>query len=54
MFAHRLLLPLFLALAAVEALRKGEGEKVLLSKVQSLTLRHGAKTSHRRVPAVPQ
>ncbi|KAI4131164.1 MAG: hypothetical protein LQ338_001369 [Usnochroma carphineum] len=54
MLVQRLLFPLFLASTAVEALRKGEGEKVLLSKVQTLTLRHGAQTSHRRVPAVPQ
>lgn len=37
-----------------EALRSGSGNKVKLSSVQSLTLRKGLKTSHRRVPAVPQ
>ena len=30
------------------------GDKILLSKVQTLTLRAGQKTAHRRVPAVPQ
>ncbi|KAL8909588.1 MAG: hypothetical protein Q9207_000086 [Kuettlingeria erythrocarpa] len=55
MFLQRSLCALWLlALTAVEALRKGEGEKVLLSRVQTLTFRHGLKTSHRRVPAVPQ
>lgn len=49
-----LLFALLSGLNLVEALRKSEGEKILLSKVQSLTLRHGLKTSHRRVSAVPQ
>lgn len=45
---------LFAVFTAVSALRKSDGEKILLSKVQSLTLRNGLKTSHRRVSAVPQ
>ncbi|KAL8739308.1 MAG: hypothetical protein Q9181_000039 [Wetmoreana brouardii] len=48
------LFALVLAFSAVQALRKEEGEKILLSKVQSLTLRDGLKTSHRRVSAIPQ
>ncbi|KAI4208026.1 MAG: hypothetical protein LQ346_000190 [Caloplaca aetnensis] len=55
MLLQRLLFALWLlASTAVEALREGEGEKVLLSKVKTLTLRHGLKTSHRRVAATPQ
>lgn len=54
MLVQRLLCPLFLLLTAVGALRNAGGEKILLSKVQTLTLRHGLKTSHRRVPALPQ
>ncbi|KAI4289575.1 MAG: hypothetical protein L6R35_001153 [Caloplaca aegaea] len=54
MLVRRFLCALFLLLTAVEALRNAGGEKILLSKVQTLTLRHGLKTSHRRVPAVPQ
>ncbi|KAF2257786.1 DUF1183-domain-containing protein [Lojkania enalia] len=37
---------------ASEAL--GSGNKIKLSQVQSLTLRKDLKTSHRRVPAIPQ
>lgn len=36
------------------ALRSKAGEKIQLSKVQSLTLRAGLQTSHRRVSAIPQ
>ncbi|KAL8734922.1 MAG: hypothetical protein Q9166_001274 [cf. Caloplaca sp. 2 TL-2023] len=54
MLVQHSLLPLVLATAAVQALRKSEGQKVLLSNVQTLTLRHDLKTSHRRVSAVPQ
>ncbi|KAI4189946.1 MAG: hypothetical protein L6R41_001131 [Letrouitia leprolyta] len=54
MFFQTLLFPLLLALTVVEALRASEGQKVLLSKVQTLTLRHGMMTSHRRVSAIPQ
>ncbi|KAF2181678.1 DUF1183-domain-containing protein [Zopfia rhizophila CBS 207.26] len=36
------------------ALRSGSGNKIKLSNVQSLTLRKGLKTSHRRVSAIPQ
>ncbi|KAL8656543.1 MAG: hypothetical protein Q9210_000180 [Variospora velana] len=54
MLVRRLLYALFLLLTAVEALRNAGGDKSLLSKVQTLTLRHGLKTNHRRVPAVPQ
>ncbi|KAL8945352.1 MAG: hypothetical protein Q9211_000122 [Gyalolechia sp. 1 TL-2023] len=54
MIVRHLLFPVLLALTAVEALRTSENEKILLSKIQTLTLRHGTKTSHRRVPAVPQ
>ncbi|KAL9007224.1 MAG: hypothetical protein Q9188_000027 [Gyalolechia gomerana] len=54
MIVQHLLFPFLLASTAVEALRMSEGEKILLSKVQTLTLRHGMKTSHRRVSAVPQ
>ncbi|KAL8863389.1 MAG: hypothetical protein Q9178_000070 [Gyalolechia marmorata] len=54
MLIQHLLLSLVLVTTAVEALRKSEAQKVLLSNVQTLTLRHDLKTSHRRVPAVPQ
>jgi len=37
----------------VEGARKS-ANSVLLTNVQTLTLRKDAKTSHRRVPAVPQ
>lgn len=37
----------------VEAARK-PANSVLLSTVQSLTLRQGLKTSNRRAPAIPQ
>ncbi|KAF2790814.1 DUF1183-domain-containing protein [Melanomma pulvis-pyrius CBS 109.77] len=36
------------------ALALRSGNKIKLSNVQSLTLRSGLKTSHRRVPAMPQ
>ncbi|KAL8846444.1 MAG: hypothetical protein Q9221_008469 [Calogaya cf. arnoldii] len=54
MLIHLLLFRLILFTIAVEALRKTEGQKILLSNVQTLTLRHDLKTSHRRVAAVPQ
>ncbi|KAL8997471.1 MAG: hypothetical protein Q9169_003251 [Polycauliona sp. 2 TL-2023] len=54
MLIHLLLFYSVLITNAVQALRKTEGQKVLLSTVQSLTLRHDLKTSHRRVAAVPQ
>ncbi|KAL8647500.1 MAG: hypothetical protein Q9226_006403, partial [Calogaya cf. arnoldii] len=54
MLIHLLLFHLILFTNAVEALRKTEGQKILLSKVQTLTLRHDLMTSHRRVAAVPQ
>ncbi|KAF2474116.1 DUF1183-domain-containing protein [Lindgomyces ingoldianus] len=50
------LYPVLLASSAFfsggEALRSGQ--KIKLSNVQSLTLRKGLETSHRRVPALPQ
>ncbi|KAI4226085.1 MAG: hypothetical protein L6R36_003439 [Xanthoria steineri] len=54
MLLHLLLFHLVLCINAVHALRKTEGQKVLLSNVQTLTLRHDLKTSHRRVAPVPQ
>lgn len=54
MLVHLLLFHIVLFINAVQALRKTEGQKVLLSNVQTLTLRHDLKTSHRRVAAVPQ
>ncbi|KAI4239476.1 MAG: hypothetical protein LQ349_000346 [Xanthoria aureola] len=54
MLLHLLLFHLVLCINAVHALRKTEGQKVLLSNVQTLTLRHELKTSHRRVAPVPQ
>ncbi|KAI4095594.1 MAG: hypothetical protein LQ344_001525 [Seirophora lacunosa] len=54
MLLQRLLCSLFLLLTAVGALRNAGGEKILLSQVKTLTLRHRLKTSHRRVPALPQ
>lgn len=42
------------SLSGVEALRSNAKDKALLSKVQSLTLRDGQKTSARRVSAIPQ
>ena len=50
------LYPALLASATLfdSALALGSGTKIKLSKVQSLTLRAGQKTSHRRVPAIPQ
>lgn len=50
-FLYPALLATSLASGA-EALRSGQ--KIKLSNVQSLTLRKDLKTSHRRVPAVPQ
>ncbi|KAL8953229.1 MAG: hypothetical protein Q9222_000882 [Ikaeria aurantiellina] len=50
----RLLFALLSVFALAEALRKSEGQKALLSNIQTLTLRHGLKTSHRRVSPVPQ
>ncbi|CAO2649462.1 Nn.00g068470.m01.CDS01 [Neocucurbitaria sp. VM-36] len=46
------LCPALLAASGAEALRSGS--KVKLSSVQSLTLRKGLSTSHRRVEAIPQ
>lgn len=46
------LYPALLLAGSAEALRSGN--KVKLSNVQSLTLRKDAKTSHRRVSAIPQ
>ncbi|KAF1851017.1 DUF1183-domain-containing protein [Cucurbitaria berberidis CBS 394.84] len=46
------LYPALLAASGAEALRSGS--KVKLSNVQSLTLRKGQSTSHRRVDAMPQ
>ncbi|KAF1957373.1 DUF1183-domain-containing protein [Byssothecium circinans] len=43
-----------LAATTTTALRSSNGNKVKLSQVQSLTLRKGLKTSHRRVSAIPQ
>ncbi|RDW84746.1 hypothetical protein BP6252_02336 [Coleophoma cylindrospora] len=40
--------------SALATKAKAPKNAVLLSNVKSLTLRHGSKTSHRRVPAVPQ
>ncbi|KAL8680174.1 MAG: hypothetical protein Q9224_006966, partial [Gallowayella concinna] len=54
MLLQHLLFPFLLVTNTVQALRKSEGQKVLLSNVQTLTLRHDQKTSHRRVSAVPQ
>ncbi|KAL8805897.1 MAG: hypothetical protein Q9182_001678 [Xanthomendoza sp. 2 TL-2023] len=54
MLLPHLLFPLLLVTNTVQALRKSEGQKVLLSNVQTLTLRLDQKTSHRRVSAVPQ
>lgn len=43
-----------LLLATIAEAASKQGNRVLLSNVKSLTLRKDAKTSHRRVPAVPQ
>ncbi|PQE13075.1 DUF1183 domain protein [Rutstroemia sp. NJR-2017a BBW] len=49
------LYPVFLALLTFTPLSAAKPkDAILLSKVKSLTLRDNAKTSHRRVPAVPQ
>lgn len=43
-----------LLLAIIAEAASKQSNRVLLSNVKSLTLRKDAKTSHRRVPAVPQ
>ena len=49
------LLPLLLALLSTSTHAASKPKNaILLSQVQSLTLRSGAMTSHRRVPAAPQ
>ena len=50
-FTRILLLSLLFCISLASAKKH---EKILLSKVQSLTLRKGLKTTHRRVSAVPQ
>ncbi|KAF2715206.1 DUF1183-domain-containing protein [Pleomassaria siparia CBS 279.74] len=45
---------LFDSALATTTTRAAGGSKIKLSNVQSLTLRDGAKTSHRRVSAIPQ
>lgn len=52
-FLYPSLLTLSTFSLGAEALRK-PSDSVLLSSVKSLTLRKDAKTSHRRVAAVPQ
>jgi hypothetical protein len=52
MHIFNFLYPALLAASGADALRSGS--KVKLSSVQSLTLRDGAQTSHRRVSALPQ
>lgn len=46
--------PALLSLLAITEAAETRGNKVLLRNVQSLTLKKGAKTSHRRSSAVPQ
>lgn len=50
---HTALLALTFHSFGIEAAKKPD-DSVLLSTVKTLTLRGDSKTSHRRVPAVPQ
>jgi hypothetical protein len=52
-FSIAVLISLTLQTLGVEAARKPV-DSVLLSSIQTLTLRKDLKTSHRRVSAVPQ
>ena len=52
-FLYSTLLASSALVGIVEGVRK-PANSVLLSNVQSLTLRKDLKTSHRRVPAIPQ
>lgn len=50
----RVLNYLYVALLSVCGTQAIRSDKVKLSKIQSLTLRKGLDTSHRRVSAIPQ
>ena len=43
-----------LSLVSPALAARAPADSILLSTVKTLTLRQGLKTSHRRVPAVPQ
>ncbi|KAI1006605.1 hypothetical protein K3495_g1610 [Podosphaera aphanis] len=53
-FSRLTLLLLFMLRTIVQAGYRTPNDAILLSQVRTLTLRANAKTSHRRVPAIPQ
>ena len=53
-FLYPTLLALLLTPSPISAAKKVPKNAILLSNVKSLTLRENAKTSHRRVSAIPQ